>query len=365
MTAVVSSVAAAAALPLAAAKSGNDGVPSGAASICLVIEAVLLGLLASGRINAWVFLGCHLAVVLALAAQARSLMQSGSNTTPLVVLAIAVASTGPLGALGALIGFLLPRRKPVPARLLRDWYKRIALSADVDNITRLCDDVSSGRHVGLHTPPPASFVAVLERGSLANRQAALGLMARHIHPEYLAALKSALQSSEPVIRVQAAAVATKIRPELRTLVNKAVSDLDGGKVEPGKAVQLAADLQACVDCGLLDAGDRIRADVIIPRLRALGSSAPLVVSASGVSRAGETMLLQQGRFRDLRVARRIASAVGPHGRVRRRASRQSAASLTTNNNRPSLQETQLPPVLQQLVDAERRAGQDQQGRIQS
>jgi hypothetical protein len=271
----------------------------------------MLVLVAIGKLHAALFLGGHIAVVTVLGLYVRRIALAGGNTTAPVILAIAVAATGPIGALGSLIGFLMPRRQIHSPRLLRDWYSRIALSADVDQITRLCDDVSSGRHVGLNSPPPSSFVAVLERGSLADRQAALGLMARHIKPDYLPALKSALQSSEPVIRVQAAAVATKIRPELRALVDQAVAGFEAGTIPPSKALTLARDLQSCVGCGLLDAGDRIRAEVTIPRLLALGATAPVRMSA--VSPAQEAMLLQTGRFRELRVARRIAAAKGALG----------------------------------------------------
>jgi hypothetical protein len=309
-----------------------DPLPVPAAALTFVFETCLVWLLVTGRLNPVSFVAAHIAVVAALGIHVRRIAASSGNTTAAMILAIAAAATGPIGALGSLIVFLMPRRKPVPARLLRNWYQRIALSADVDQITRLCDNVSSGRHVGLDAPLPSSFVAVLERGSLANRQAALGMMARHIRPEYLPALKAALQSAEPVIRVQAAAVATKIRPELRALVEKAVADLEVGKVLAAKALALAADLEACVACGLLDAGDRIRAAVTIPRLKALGATAPL--QASGGSGPQEAMLMQQGRFRELRVARRITAARGPMGRVRKRVrgngpAAEAAANLPT------------------------------------
>jgi hypothetical protein len=286
------------------------------AALAFGVEAVLLGLLAAGRLPVALFLVGHLLVIAALGFFVRQLAAAGNNTTAAVILGIAVAATGPIGALGGLIAFLLPRRQVTSPRLLRDWYSRIALSADVDQITRLCDDVTAGRHVGLDTPPPLSFVAVLERGSLANRQAALGLMARHIKPDYLPALKAALQSSEPVIRVQAAAVATKIRPELRALVDKAVAGFEAGRIQAAQALVLARDLQSCVDCGLLDAGDRIRAEVMIPRLQTLGATAPVGMAA--VSPVQEAALLSAGRFRELRVARRIAAARGSMGRVRQR-----------------------------------------------
>jgi hypothetical protein len=334
-------VAAASEILTPASSSPVAGADAGRAPLLMSVaatlaETLLLWLLATGKLPATAFVIGHVVVLGALAVCIRQIAAAGRDITAPMILTIAVGATGPIGAVGGLLSQLWPRRQTSP-RLLNEWYRRIALSADVDQITRLCDDVTSGRHVGLTTPPPASFVAVLERGTLAERQAALGLMARHIHPAYLAALKSALQSSEPVIRVQAAAVATKIRPELRALVDKAVSDFAAGRVPVTKALALASDLDACVACGLLDAGDRIRAETISPRLRAFGATAP--VEVTDVSPAQEAMLLQQGRFRELRVARRVAVARGSMGRVRRHVRRLADA----RSNRSKLTEAPLEP----------------------
>ena len=311
------------------------------AATTVIVESVLLWLLATSQLTPALFLLAHVAVLSGLGWTIKRISDAGGNTTGPVILAIAVAATGPIGALGSLIAGVRPGRNRVSPRLLQQWYQRIALSADVDQITRLCDDVASGRHVGLTTPPPQSFVTVLERGTLAERQAALGLMARHIHPAYLPALKAALQSSEPIIRVQAAAVATKIRPELRALVDKTVRDFEAQRIPPTKAFGLATDLEACVACGLLDASDRIRADVMIPRLKALGAEpAPAggINVAVQASADQDAMLLQHGRFRELRVARRVVAARGALGRVRRhvRRARWSAPVSAVQHNQPVL-----------------------------
>lgn len=305
----------------------------------VVVECGLLWLLATGILTPTLFLLAHVAVLAGLGWYIKRISDAGGNSTGAVILAIAVAATGPIGAIGSLFAGIRPGRNRVSPRLLLEWYQRIALSADVDQITRLCDDVSSGRHVGLNSPPPQSFVTILERGTLAERQAALGLMARHIHPAYLPALKAALQSSEPIIRVQAAAVATKIRPELRALIDKTVSDFEAGRIPAAIAFGVAKDLEACVACGLLDASDRIRADVMISRLKSLGAGPAPARGAGLAERANEdrdAMLVQQGRFRELRVARRVVAARGALGRVRRHARRagSSASSKPVQNNQP-------------------------------
>jgi hypothetical protein len=89
-----------------------QAAPKGAAALAFGVELCLLGLLAIGKLNAVVFLVGHLAVVTALGFAVRRIARVGGSTTASVVLAIAVAATGPIGALGSLIGVLLPRRQP-------------------------------------------------------------------------------------------------------------------------------------------------------------------------------------------------------------------------------------------------------------
>ena len=158
------------------------------AATTAVIEAILVWLLVTGKISAALFVVGHIAVIAGLGGWVYNLSTAGRDVTAATILAIAIGATGPIGAVGGLLSALWPGR-PASAKLLDDWYERIALSADVDRVTRLCDDVGSGRHIGLSSPPPASFLAVLERGNLAERQAALGLMARHINPVYLPAFE--------------------------------------------------------------------------------------------------------------------------------------------------------------------------------
>jgi hypothetical protein len=306
----------------AARHAADVRIPAVAAAAAGLAGCVMVTLLARGAVGAWAFFAAHIVVVAAVAAYARHVALSGRNTTPIVIAAVAIAATGPIGAIGTVVALLMPRRRPTSPRLLRDWYNRIAMSTDIDQVTRLCDDVSSGRHIGLEAAAPASFVAVLERGSLAARQSALGLMARDIHPEYLAALKAALQSSEPVIRVQAAAVATRIRPELRALVDRAVAKLAAGGATPAAAPGLVENLEACASSGLLDASDLIRANVTITKLKALSqASPPPTLDARNrtmpVGSARDSMLLEQRRFRDLRVARRMDAITMTGGRIRR------------------------------------------------
>ncbi|MEQ1612273.1 MAG: hypothetical protein ABL904_05940 [Hyphomicrobiaceae bacterium] len=246
---------------------------------------------------------------------------------PLLV-TVSVAAAGPVGALAGVAAIMLARRRQDDHKLLDEWYQRIAMAVETDDVTRLCEQVMSGRTSDLTERAPPSFAAIMERGSLNDRQAALGIIARNFHPDYLPVLMMALKSPEPVIRVQAAAVATRVRGDLRALVDRhalsdALSDVDGIG-----ALAAADQLDAAVASGLLDEGDRIRAGAIAQRLRSIptGNSVPMRLQPLPVLQraAAETELLREGRFVELRVSRRIA-ALADAGRYRVRRARRLTA----------------------------------------
>ncbi|PPD31183.1 MAG: hypothetical protein CTY20_00050 [Hyphomicrobium sp.] len=230
----------------------------------------------------------------------------GATAHDMVPGAMVVAATTVAGPIGALFALAIPTflaRPMTPSPLLDAWYQRIAQSGEIDPETRLCDNVSSGRTMDLAAPPPQSFVEVMSHGGLADKQSALGLIARRFHPDYLPALAVALKSPEPVVRVQAAAVAARVRNGLKSRVRALLDEVDAAVVSP----QVAAcrpELAKAVASGLLDASDRVRAEAALARFAdGLASSA---ASSSAVAPGGpsETVRAVQS-FKALRVSRRV------------------------------------------------------------
>ena len=92
-------------------------------------------------------------------------------------------------------------------------------------VTKHCDMVAIGRALDLAGRAPPSFSEAIDKGTLLQKQNALGLIARKFHPGYLSALKAALKSDEPVIRVQAAAVAAHVREDVKVLLHQHMDDV--------------------------------------------------------------------------------------------------------------------------------------------
>jgi polysaccharide biosynthesis protein PelE len=281
------------------------------AVIAGVIELAALAAFARGYLPAAVLLALHAAVVAALTWWVTSITRRGRNgVLPLFTL-IAVAATGPVGAAAVFAVLVFGQRQPDDAKRLDDWYTRIANAVETDATTRLCEQVATGRTADLGGALPVSFAAVMARGSLDDRQAALGIIARAFDPAYLPALMLALKSPEPVIRVQAAAVATKVRGDLRALVDRHAASAARPAPGSGAALTAAAHLDAAIASGLLDESDRIRAGVIAARLRTADGVATADASHTAVDLldrpAVEAMLLSAGRYGEIRVGRRIAA----------------------------------------------------------
>jgi hypothetical protein len=300
----------------------------------LVLAGVLALLRQRGIDLRW-YLAAHVAVVALLAVRVLRGSRAGRDVIWPLLAAILTAAAGPLGALGAAVGAAYAGlRRPEPPHLLAAWYERIALSTEVDSVTRLCDSVATGRSLDLSGPPPARLLAIMEGSapeSLADQQTALGLIARAFDVEYLPALNAALKNRNPVIRVQAAAVAARVRSELSERVRR----IAGSTAEGTAGIADIAALESFISSGLLDAGDRSRAEAALERRRADGRRSlagdALLAAATATARradiaavksATEEILIGAGRFAELRVFRRaIAVSRGRLYRIRRRARR--------------------------------------------
>lgn len=307
----------------------------GATLVALALEG-LIGIAAQRGTVAvgWLLLG-HLAVVAMLAVWARSRVAAGREASAPLLLLLVTTVAGPIGAAGALLALPFLARPAKPSPLLAAWYERISNSTEVDAEAKLAESVLAGRTLETDAPPPARLLGIMTRGSLVERQTALGLIARKFDPAYGLALQAALKSPEPVVRVQAAAVAARVRGTLKREVRTMLSGLTQIERDANLAASTAARLEGAARSGLLDEAERARAEAAVTRLRAAlvtsaaatSTSIPRLPSAPAAAREAERALIAAGRFRELRVARRLG-ALGRRGlSVRPRRAAHTAAAV--------------------------------------
>ena len=291
------------------------------AVVLAIVEGVVLWSCAAGSLNWPVYLLLHAVIVAVMLAWIDKRGKDKREVGSLLLVTFLFAAIGPIGAIASIA--LLPRStwQPEQPELLANWYERIANAVETDEVTRLCELVATGRTSDLGGNAPGSFTAIMDRGTIDDRQAALGVIARNFHTDYLTALLLALKNEEPVIRVQAAAVATKVRGDLRTLIDRIATTTAALSAGTPAALSTAAQLDAAVASDLLDEGDRIRARVLADRLKVQTSSPrrPALRAVPIVDRhAVEAALIANSQFSRLRVGRRIAAVeTGRVFRVRR------------------------------------------------
>jgi hypothetical protein len=176
----------------------------------LAVLAYGLGTFAAFPVFFSIFLGAHLAVLVIPAAyllvRARN---SGDRNVPMLLL-ITTFAAGPVGALGcAFMALALRLQRPSPARL-KHWYDYIAGIVARSGLTRIYDELSSGR---LPSDPAAKvprFQPILDGASIEEQQRVLGVIGRRYHADFRPALRNALRNKNGFIRAQAAAVASRL-----------------------------------------------------------------------------------------------------------------------------------------------------------
>lgn len=277
-----------------------------AAAGLLAAEMLLLWCVVLARLPWGLWLPGHLAIVGWFAYESWRRRREGSDVSARALTILTALVGGPAGALMLTVALLLWRRQRTRPELLAAWYDRIALAGDIDGVTRLADTVAMGRAILTSKQPPRPFADVMRTGSLADRQAALGLIARRFSPDYAPALQAALVTGEPMVRVQAAAVATRVRAGLKSEVRAAIKDAQGFSRADGAAcIGHIHRLRGLLSTGMIEDDDRAAAEAAAARLVAEAANAPLPADAE-LREQLETELLKLGDYAAFRALRSAA-----------------------------------------------------------
>ncbi len=318
------------ALPATSAAQSRATAEPDSTGLLLAAIAVLSGLghavvLHSIGVNAWALAIVHAGMVVMSALVLHGAVRNGQDVSVPLLGVLAGAAIGPIGLAGAVVVGKLQSTSEL--ELLDAWYDRISQATAVDPVARLSDDVSVGRSVNLTGAMPASFVATVEEGSLEERQAILGIIARRFHSDYIPVLRSALRSSDPVVRVQAAAVAARIRPDIGRQFQQCIEELSLATASGSGALALLQKIEAYVTSGLLDESDRKRgiavqqrlSDIVLHELRGMRLHKTTLATTDSQMEALERVLLQRSAYGELRSVRSAAPllAKGHQVRIRR------------------------------------------------
>ena len=171
---------------------------------------------------------------------------------------VTMAIMGPLGAFGTLM-LAIGSRRQEQRQPDHEWYGVLAAHApkERDLPNELWQSLAEGRARESSAATVQDFRQVMSKGSLAEKQAMLGLISKRFDPAYAGVLKEALRSEEPVIRVSAAAVYSKLRETNRKQM--IVEDGEPQFLLEKDALKRGFALASGAYSGLLDFADAERA----------------------------------------------------------------------------------------------------------
>jgi len=218
----------------ALAVAANDGL------VALVTSGGSLGVLAYGLsagASFWLFMLGHFIVLTLPARYLAVRMRAGGDITVPLLLLVATFATGPVGALGcAGMALSLWLRRPSPARL-QHWYDYISGVVARSRLTRIYDELVSGRMPSDRTAEVPHFRPLLHGASVEEQQRVLGVIGRRYHADFRSALRSALRNKNGFIRAQAAAVASRLSIEEKNRLWSASTDredTESGRGDPDR-----------------------------------------------------------------------------------------------------------------------------------
>lgn len=139
-----------------------------------------------------------------------------------------------LGPLGGLMLVIIDLGEAVTALPISNSSK---LAAQPSRAEKLHLQILQGRRRLNDGSPPDAFIEVFSSGSLKRQQAAIAAISRSYSPEMLPALKIALASDVPMLRVQAAAVFAKLRGTFSSRAKAIRAVASRGPLAPEHAVE--------------------------------------------------------------------------------------------------------------------------------
>lgn len=203
-----------------------------------VVGATVVALVLTERLPALAYLLTH------LGCSALSILQAISSGSPprrqALLLAVFATFLGPVGTAGVFLSTVLEFSFRPHASPFEEWFETIFPPEDEDGRQAFLDLLGTSEDPLQTSKRLNSFRDTITSGSIENKQALLGLIARRFSPAFAPALRQALQDPVPAIRVQAAAATAAIESRFADTTFKLTEQTKkpGAKLEDHTALAL-------------------------------------------------------------------------------------------------------------------------------
>jgi len=182
-------------------------------------------------------------------------LSAGNRGNPaLLLFVISLFAFGPLGPLGTGLTMALHRGFARRATPFEQWYAALFPKVTTTRTQTVYERVALRGGGPPQRGTVAPFLDVMALGTVRQKQVVIGMIADEFHPKFAAALRGALNDSEPAIRVQAATAFARIESQFleRSLMLEAAHT--ACPEDTDVIFALARHHEACAESGLLDDG---------------------------------------------------------------------------------------------------------------
>lgn len=229
-------------------------------------EIVLLSAYLAGSISGFTLMIQYFLVCLIVVALIGDQSGENENAAMVSIAGIATIVGGPIGAIGAAMLFLKERKEGGSTQPDEAWRTHLSGRESEDKSEVFFNEVCDGRTVDRASGVVVALEQVLRSGTLLDKQAALATIATHYGTEFRTVLFEAIRDPSPPVRVQAAAVLTKLRNHERHKFHALMGSPSAGIVESRRDIGVARDLIALIQRDFLDRKQRAQVEEVLDAL---------------------------------------------------------------------------------------------------
>jgi tetratricopeptide (TPR) repeat protein len=181
-----------------------------AALVAFVLETGFLALYLVGVLPVAFFLVVHVAILVGLVFFVRMSHKLKEDLRYPLILLASMLGTGPFGLAVFLLVALL--RPPLSIFTIppEKWFEGLFPEEPATDFTKIFQRVKAGWDDYNQLGEVTSFKEIFTYGNLIQKQAVLDVIVKDYHPNYASTLLMALEDSNNAVRIQAAAIVSKI-----------------------------------------------------------------------------------------------------------------------------------------------------------
>lgn len=217
-----------------------------------IFESFIFAAYLSGLIYLIPFALMHLCIVLVLTWFTYRSYKRGEDLRFPLMLLFSVFGTGPFGAGGFLLCGIIYPIFSLFTTMPEVWFEELFPEPSVSSFAKIYQRVTSGWDDFNLMSEVATFQDIFNYGTLTQKQAVLDAIIHDFNPVYSPILKEALKDPHNTVRIQAAAIMSKLDLDFSAELTSILAEQKKNPDDPALLLRLGKQYDTYVFFGILD-----------------------------------------------------------------------------------------------------------------